>query len=265
MKSKFAAKPKFDRILITGTTSGLGHAFLDYYYKLGCKVIVVNRREVPHLWRQYPGIELHTLNITSKNEVHRFLGELRNKGTLPDLFVLNAGINRLDNGCGLDFDTFKSVIDTNLYGVMSFVGAIHDLGISGKTIASLSSTSNIVPNPAHVAYYVSKRALYDAFKMLQKKDALNHYKTVVLGPVSTQIMAGYPEPQGLQKKIFDRLVVPADATAVQCARFFESGRFSFWYPKLSIAFYQLVKLVLLFLPGLYGGTSTPRQLTQNQH
>lgn len=248
------SRSRFESVLITGTTSGIGRALLAYYHRHGAKIIAVNRRECPELWSEFPGIELVTLDITDKNAVHRFLGTLRSEDRVPQLFVLNAGINRADNYEGLDFDTFREVMSTNLYGVLSFAGALHDLGLKGKTLAAISSTSNIVPNPAHIGYYLSKAGLHESFKLLRRRDTHNEYKTVVLGPVHTNIMAGYPGPQGAQKKIFDALAVSSEQTAEAVAHFFEGKRFTLLYPLKAWAFYEAVKLLLSVFPNLYQGS-----------
>lgn len=245
---------RYQRILITGTTSGLGRALLAYYHRHGCEVIALNRREVPELWQEFPGIQLETLDITCKDSVHSLVGKLSREGRCPDLFILNAGINRPDNYEGLDFDTFSSVMKTNLFGVLTFAGAIHDLGLRGKTLATISSTSNIVPNPAHVGYALSKHALHQAFKLLQRKDAENEYKSIVLGPVHTNIMAGYPGPQGIQKRIFDWLALPAEEAAKACAAFFEGRRVRATVPLTAGVFYWALRAVLGLVPGLYQGS-----------
>jgi len=245
---------KFESVLITGTTSGIGRALLAYYHRHGARVIAVNRRECRDLWAEFPGIELVTLDISDKNAVHKFLGTLVFEKRCPQLFILNAGINRPDNFEGLEFDTFQKVMSTNLYGVFSFLGAAHDLGLRGKTFAALSSTSNIIPNPAHVGYYLSKSAIHEGFRLLRRKDVSNRYKTIVLGPVKTNIMAGYPGPQGIQRKIFDLLAVTSEETAEAAARFFESSRETLVYPRKAWAFYESVGALLSFFPRLYQGS-----------
>lgn len=248
------SRKQFHRVLITGTTSGIGRAMLAHYHRHGIPTVAVNRREVPALWDEFPGIELETLDITCKNSVHGFLGKLVLEERCPDLFILSAGINRPDNFDGLDFDTFHEVMRTNLYGVMSFVGALHDLGLREKTVAVLSSTSNIVPNPSHVGYYLSKKSLHESFRLLRRKDPFNHYKSVVLGPVRTNIAGKYAGPQGWQGKLFEALSVSSEEAAVACATFFESSRSVAYYPFTSWLFYEAAGAFLSLFPSAYGGS-----------
>jgi NADP-dependent 3-hydroxy acid dehydrogenase YdfG len=247
----------YKTVLITGTTSGLGKALLVHYASLGAKVIAVNRRKTYELndW----DIEEHVIDITDYENVFALLRDLKGREVLPDLFILNAGINMIDNLSGLDFRIFSDVMRINLNGVMTFVGAIRELGIMEKTISAISSTSNIVPNPAHISYAVSKRALHESFKLLGKNDRANRYQSVVLSPVLTNIMMGYPKPTGLKAKVLEGLAVPADHAASALASFFASKRSVFYYTKGACLFYFLVRIALKFFPGAYRGTTLSTQ------
>ena len=244
----------FRRVLITGTTSGLGKGFLDYYTRTGAKVVCVNRRDDPDLTRLYPNAQFEKLDITNSVAVKGLLQRLESSGNAPDLFILSAGINRPDNLSGLDYDTYDEVMRTNLGGVMVFVGAINSLGLKGRTIVGMSSTSNIVANPAHIAYHLSKWAVKRSFNMLAQNDPHNRYKTVVLGPVRTNIMARYPQPEGLQRRLFELMAVQTPQTVEACAKFFSGRRSVLNYPMWVYLFYFFIKTAIVVLPGIYGGT-----------
>ncbi len=248
---------QFKRVLITGTTSGLGKALLEKYYPITDEVICINRSSNPLLEAQYPKCQFEIFDITDYQKVHGFLSGLMLEGGTPDLFILNAGINQPDNYDGLDFEAFNQVMQINLNGVLSFVGAIHKLAIMDAHIACVSSTSNIVPNPAHIGYYLSKLSLYKAFKLLALRDRENHYQSVVLGPVHTEIMAGYPGPTGLTKWIFDSLAVTPKDAAKKLYEFFGTQKERLLFPLSAVIFYYLVDLLLLFFPNLYQGTKKP--------
>lgn len=242
------------RVLITGTTSGLGRGFLDYYSHRGVEVISVNRRADTNLAGRYPNAQFEILDIADARAVTDLLQRLQTSGKSPDLFILSAGVNRPDNFSGLDYGTYREVMNTNLDGVMTFVGAISSLGLKGRTIAGLSSTSNIVPNPAHIAYHVSKWAIKRCFGLLARNDPHNTYKVIVLGPVRTNIMARYPQPEGLQKRLFEMMAVNVPETVEACAGFFTDRRRVLNYPFRVYLFYQFVRTVLTLLPGVYRGT-----------
>lgn len=244
----------FSCVLITGTTSGLGKGFLDYYSRSGARIICVNRRNDEKLSKEYPSAQFEILDIADASAVKGLLQRLEASGKSPNLFILSAGINEPDNFSGLDHETYHRVMNTNLDGVMTFVGAISSLGLVGKTIAAMSSTSNIVANPAHVAYHLSKWAIKRGFELFRRNDPHNTYKTVVLGPVHTNIMARYPQPKGLQKRLFEIMAVQVPETVEACARFFKGRKLVLNYPFWVFLFYLFVRAVLAVLPGAYRGT-----------
>lgn len=244
---------QFNRVLITGTTSGIGKALLEKYYVQANEIICINRRSTPEMEAQHPKCQFEILDITDYQKVHAFLAGLQLEGGVPDLFILNAGINRPDNLNGLDYESFKAILETNVLGVMTFVGAIRKLGITHSTISCISSTANIIPNPQHIAYYLSKRNLKDAFKLLSLNDKTNCYQSVTLGPVHTGILKGYPGPTGLNRILFNLLAITPERAATRLVRFFASGKKHLYYSKESVLFYYASKVILFVLPMLYTG------------
>lgn len=242
------------RVLITGTTSGLGRALLAHYLATGAEVVAVNRRHDPASEQSHPLARFEVLDITSDTAVRNLLRELEAKNFSPQVLILNAGINQPDNLAGLDHATFRQVLDTNLHGVMTFVGALRDLQIRNRVIAAISSTSNIVPNPAHLAYHLSKWALWRGFRLLSRNDSSNLYKVVILGPVETGLNTNCPLPPGMQKRLFDFMAVDAPTAAAACADFFQRGGRTLYYPLASVLFYQMVRCALIIFPFLYRGS-----------
>src|SRR6185503_18494912 len=84
-------------VLITGTTSGLGRALLHHYAGTGAKVISVNRRRAPELEAGYPSVRFECIDVRSAEGVERLIVDLAESAELPEIFILNAGINRIDN------------------------------------------------------------------------------------------------------------------------------------------------------------------------
>lgn len=243
-------------ILITGTTSGIGRSFLEFYSKQNRQIISINQRAVPELVEQFPRTLFLVADIADYVQVKAILSQLEKEGFRPDLLILNAGINRFDNWQGLDWDTYQKVMRTNLDGVMTFLGAAKELSWRDITFLGMSSTSNIVANPAHLGYHLSKLAILKSFQLIQKNDPSNTYKTVVLGPVHTNIMSGYDKPQGLQGKIFEFLAITSNEFVQVADKFLLSTKNNLNYPTHAYLFYQLIKLLLCFVPGIYKGSVT---------
>lgn len=238
-------------ILITGTTSGIGFSLKKELSKNN-KIISVNRfRAVRHDYKIEKSEDNYNIDITNYSDVENFVEELSKKN-IPDIFILNAGINQYDNRNYFDIKNFKKVIDTNLFGVLNFVSILEKKKIVNKKIVFISSTSNIVPNPAGLGYYSSKLLLYKLAKQLNKNNT-NLYKTAILGPILTNISRDIDIPTGISGKIYSILVVKTEDMIPKFKKFLFNEKKFFYFTKISILFYLVIKIVLFFFPNLYQG------------
>lgn len=178
-------------VLITGTTSGVGRALLDHYVRSGATVISVNRRHVPELESQYPSVRFENVDVRCAEEVDQLIRGLVGAGQLPDIFILNAGINRVDNDERFQLSVYQEVVDTNLFGVLNFVAPLTQVPASRspRHLIAISSVASYVGNPYGLGYHTSKRALTACFETWARMYAGTDlvFQRVMLGPVHTNI------------------------------------------------------------------------------
>ena len=74
--------------------------------------------------RPLPDVRFECLDVRSPKDVEEPRARPATSGELPDAFVLNAGINRLDNDETFDLPLYREVVETNLYGVLNFIGPL---------------------------------------------------------------------------------------------------------------------------------------------
>jgi NAD(P)-dependent dehydrogenase (short-subunit alcohol dehydrogenase family) len=239
------------RVLITGTTSGLGLALLSIYVRAGSEVIAVNRRGDDSLKAQFPAVRFEVLDITSREGVSDLLNELHQQDKVPDIFILNAGINKMDFENDLNLEVFNEVMQTNLYGVLTFVESIQKLSLKNRKLVVISSTSTLVPNSKSLGYYASKLVLDRMFRLFAKTDKENCYQIVVLGPVETNLNRTLSEQTGIQKKIFSFLSETSEGAALRCSKFIKTSALVLPPPISTRIFYLLLRVLLIFLPGFY--------------
>lgn len=246
-------------VLITGTTSGLGRALLEHYANLDYEVICVNRRSDQVLERKFPQVRFHTVDITIESEVRALFLAMNQRW--PSLIILNAGINKADNlRDRFDFANFTDVLRVNLLGVYSFVAVARELGAQGVTFVGVSSTFNIVANPGHIAYYLSKWGIHRGFAYLQRNDPLNTYKSFVLGPVrNTNLVRDYPGPKGFQRHVFNFLAASPEQAALSVANFATARSNVRLFPLRAAIFFIFLRGILVFAPFLYPGTQFARK------
>ena len=241
-------------VLITGTTSGIGAALADFYLKKGARVIAVNRRE---LGPAKQNLIAYQADVREAEQVRGLFNWLPEKAFYPDLFILNAGIHRVDNGEIFAYRDFEDVMDTNLNAVMRFVAEGLALKREGRrTFVAVSSTSNILPNPHCRGYYISKLGLTKSFEVFREKHRSDgfEFKTLILGPIRTKMLGVGPMASPLQTFVRDTISVPAEEAAGAIVRFIESNKPVFNYTFKSHAVFHLARLVKTLIPKIYTGS-----------
>lgn len=249
-----------ESVLVTGTTSGVGRALLDYYAKRGAKVISVNRRRVEELESSYPGVRFECADVRSAGEVSDLVRRLAESEQLPRVFILNAGINRVDNDTSFDLATYQAVMETNLYGVLNFVEPLTRLAPFERPchVVAISSMANYVGNPYGLGYTTSKRALTTCFEVWSRMYAGTDlvFQRVMLGPVpsSTYTMqASFPRWMVWLKSLFSGSL---GATAQAIARFAATRRRRLFYPWQSVPLYCGMWLCRALFVGFFRGKKT---------
>jgi NAD(P)-dependent dehydrogenase (short-subunit alcohol dehydrogenase family) len=251
---------KAESVLVTGTTSGVGRALLELYARRGARIISVNRRRDPELESRYPQVRFECVDVRAAEEVALLLRRLAQSAELPDVFILNAGINRTDNDESFDLSSFRSVIDTNLYGVLSFVEPLTRLPTVGapRHLVAISSMVNYVGNPYGLGYTTSKRALTTCFdvwsKMYSGTDLI--FQRVMLGPVRTGMYTMHESFPAWMVWIKNAFSGSPESTARAVARFAEKRKRTLFYPWPAIPLFLGLSLCRSFIPGFLWGRMT---------
>jgi NAD(P)-dependent dehydrogenase (short-subunit alcohol dehydrogenase family) len=247
-------------VLITGTTSGLGRALLEHYAKSGAKVVSVNRRRVAELESQYPLVRFECVDVRSAHDVDKLVRGLAASGQLPEVFILNAGINRVDNDESFQLSLYREVIDTNLYGVLNFVEPLTQLpaGHIQRHVVAISSMTNYVGNPYGLGYYTSKKALTACFEVWANMHVGTDlvFQQVMLGPVRTAIytMADkFPAWMGWIKDLFSASL---DGTVRAVSRFALTRKKKLIYPMRAFPLFIGMWLGQRHIPGFFQGRRT---------
>lgn len=245
------------RVLVTGTTSGIGRALLAHYSERGAHVIAVNRRRVPHQEARFPHARFECVDVRSREGVARLIEDLRTTGKLPTVFVLNAGINRTDNDAAFVLDEYRTVIETNLYGVLHFVEPLTRLPVSRipRHVVAISSLASFVGNPYGVGYHTSKRALSACFDVWSRMYAGTDlvFQQVLLGPVPTEIHTMAGQLPSWLVRIRDAFSASPEVAAEAIARFATTRNRRLFYPKEAIPLYAGAWLCRSLLPGFFSG------------
>jgi len=251
---------KLQRVLVTGTTSGVGRALLDLYAKSGARVISVNRRRVPELESHYPQVRFECVDVRSAAEVDELVRRLVESAELPDIFILNAGINSIDNDESFDTSSYRAVLDTNLYGVLNFVQPLTRLGAGtgSRHVVAISSMAKYVGNPYGLGYHTSKQALTTCFAVWSRMYAGSDlvFQRVMLGPVQTAIYTmheRFPAWMVWLKRVFSGSL---EGTARAIFRFADTRKRRLFYPLQAVPLYLGMWICQSCVPGFFQGRKT---------
>ena len=117
----------------------------------------------------------------------------------------------------------------------------------------MDQCSSIVGDPAYLGYHLSKLNLHRAFRVFSRRDSLNRFKTVILGPVDTS-MVKMSQVSSLRKYVSQILTVSVDQVSEAIVSFANGRRKTLRYPLVAVLIYQLLRLCLTVFPRLYFGT-----------
>jgi NAD(P)-dependent dehydrogenase (short-subunit alcohol dehydrogenase family) len=256
----FARTPAGPSVLITGTTSGIGRALLALYVESGAKVISVNRRRVPELEAAYPSARFEVVDVASAAEVEQLMRTLAASDAVPEILVLNAGINRPDNDEAFRRDVFQDVMGTNLYGVLNFVAPLTQLPRFAvpRRVVLVGSMVNYAGNPYALGYQVSKRAASACFEVWARMyaDTDLMFQQVILGPVRTAMLTmddRLPSWMGRARTLFSSSL---DDVAGAIARFARGDRRTLIYPLPTYILFRLLAVAQRLVPGFIQGRKT---------
>ncbi|HEY5958274.1 MAG TPA: SDR family oxidoreductase [Polyangiaceae bacterium] len=247
------------RVLITGTTSGIGRALLEHYVKAGANVVSINRRRVTELEARYPSVSFECVDVRCAEEVESLVCRLAEASVLPDIFILNAGINRIDNDESFELTPYREVLETNLYGVLNFIQPLTRLASGGERhVVAISSMVVYAGNPYAVGYTTSKKALTACFDVWSRMYAGTDlvFQQVMLGPVQTAIytMADkFPTWMVWLKNCFS---ASQDGTVRAIARFALTRRKKLIYPVPALLLFVAMRVGQSLVAGFFQGRKT---------
>lgn len=249
-----------ESVLITGTTSGVGRALLELYAARGARIVSVNRRRDAQLEASYPQVRFECVDVRHAEDVDRLITSLSEAAQLPDAFILNAGINRIDNDESFDLAAYKDVIYTNLFGVLHFVAPLTRLAVDRKPrhIVAISSMASYVGNPYGLGYANSKRALTACWRVWSNMYAGTDlvFQRVMLGPVHTGIKTMHAQLPSWMVRVKLLFSASPAATARAVAGFAATRKSSLHYPWSSVPLYLAAWLCCWVVPRFFQGRRT---------
>ena len=151
--------------IITGASSGIGHATALALAKAGAKVAAGARRtdRLGSLEKQIGGGEvmIQKLDVTKKSDCDSFVDAVIKKWGTVDILVNNAGLMPLSFFKNLKVDEWDQMIDVNIKGVLYCTAAAipHMIAKKSGHIVNISSVAGRIVFPAGSVYCATKHAV----------------------------------------------------------------------------------------------------------
>lgn len=153
--------------IVTGASSGIGHATALALSRAGAKVAAGARRtdRLEELEKQVNAaggeIIIHKLDVTRKADCDSFVDAVVKKWGTVDILVNNAGLMPLSFFKSLKVDEWDQMIDVNIKGLLYCTAAAipHMLAKKSGHIVNISSVAGRVVFPAGSVYCATKFAV----------------------------------------------------------------------------------------------------------
>jgi NAD(P)-dependent dehydrogenase (short-subunit alcohol dehydrogenase family) len=228
-------------VLITGASSGVGEALARHYVRAGARVWGVARRGplLEALGSALPAGRFigSPCDVTSPGDVDAVVAAMDRERFVPDIAVLNAGVNLPDLEPTFRVADCEHVFRVNLFGALVWVDRLLPrlLARGRGHFAAISSVSAFRPTSQSVGYAASKAALNMAFESFRLRygDGPLRFTTVLLGPVDTAMWPGGPFP----------FLLSAEDAARRIARAIDRGKTVYDCPAPMVWLARLSRLV----------------------
>jgi NADP-dependent 3-hydroxy acid dehydrogenase YdfG len=153
--------------IVTGASSGIGHATATALAARGARVVACARRadrlaDLMSAIERAGGQALSvTADVSKEGDVDRVIETAVERWNRVDILVNNAGIMKLGSVEGANRSDWRDMIEVNLLGVMYATQAVlpHMRRQAGGHIVNISSVSGRVVSARSAAYSASKFAV----------------------------------------------------------------------------------------------------------
>ncbi len=144
--------------LVTGASTGIGHATAKALQRAGFRVFGTSRRTVP---ARSDGVTMLTCDVTDDASVAKLVEQVLAETGRIDLLVNNAGIGLLGGAEESSTAQAEALFDVNVFGVLRVTNAVLPTmrGQGNGRIINISSILGLIPSPYNALYASTKHAV----------------------------------------------------------------------------------------------------------
>jgi short-subunit dehydrogenase len=144
--------------LVTGASTGIGHATAKTLQNAGFRVFGTSRRAVA---QRTDGVTMLTCDVTDDRSVAKLVYDVLAEAGRIDLLVNNAGVGLIGGAEESSTVQAQALFDVNVFGVLRVTNAVLPaMRRQGKgRIVNLSSVLGLIPAPYSALYASTKHAI----------------------------------------------------------------------------------------------------------
>ena len=189
------------KIIITGTSRGIGFELVQLFSKAGYHVLALSRNENPIKNLNLKHVTTFPFDLTDKNAYNKVEEFVTRNWKHVDVLIHNAGALVNKPFSELSLQDFETVYKTNVFGVAELTRLV--IPFTNKeshivTISSMGGVQGSVKFPGLAAYSSSKGAVITLTELLAEeyKETGPSFNVLALGAVQTEMLKeAFPDYQ----------------------------------------------------------------------
>jgi len=181
------------KIIITGTSRGIGYELVPLFTNAGYQVLALSRNSAPISSAELDGCTIFPFDITDSKDIKRVSDFVQENWKHVDILINNSGalINKPFQKTSLS--EFKYVYDVNVFGVAALTKAMLPFMNKNGHVVNISSMGGIQGSlkfPGLSAYSSSKSALITLTELWAEefKETGPSFNVLALGAVQTEML-----------------------------------------------------------------------------
>ena len=173
------------RALLTGASSGIGHATAKTLQNAGFRVFGTTRRAISE---RSDGVTMLSCDVTDNASVAKLVDQVLTEAGGIDLLVNNAGIGLLGGGEESSTAQAQALFDVNVFGVLRVTNAVLPTMRRQRKgrIVNLSSVLGLIPAPYSALYASTKHAIEGYSESLDHELRTFGIRVVLVEPAYTR-------------------------------------------------------------------------------
>ena len=189
------------KVIITGTSRGIGFELAQLFAKNNCQVLALSRNIEPLNHLKLKNIDTLSVDVCNQDDLQKVSKYLSENWKDVDILIHNAGflINKpFEN---LTKDDFLNVYDVNVFGVAALTQICIPYLKQGSHVVTISSMGGIQGSlkfPGLAAYSSAKGAVITLSELLAEEYKAQKiaFNVLAIGAVQTEMLAeAFPDYQ----------------------------------------------------------------------